>query len=129
MIMDAKLIRDALFFALFQGCFDTKCASVMLRPELGLEGVRLVTGDLSAFLQTKEEAGLKTLCLQLLRRYPEDVQGMIGEHGDPDESYESQDRLVKMCKMQRDSYRDRKCRLPDRAWTMHHKREFHYSDH
>ncbi|KAJ8018387.1 hypothetical protein HOLleu_43648 [Holothuria leucospilota] len=110
----------------------------MLRPELGLEGVRLVTGTSmkttcernkrrSAFLQTKEEAGLRTLCLQLLRRYPEDLQGMIGEHGDPDESYESQHRLVKTrC---RDSYRDRKCMLPDKAWTMHHKREFHYSDH
>ncbi|KAJ8043499.1 hypothetical protein HOLleu_00978 [Holothuria leucospilota] len=100
-------------------------------PSLDHETKRLRPSESSsdAFLQTKEEAGLRTLCLQLLRRYPEDVQGMIGEHGDPDESYESQDRLVKMCKMQRDSYRDRKCRLPDKAWTMHHKREFHYSDH
>ncbi|KAJ8017955.1 hypothetical protein HOLleu_44321 [Holothuria leucospilota] len=97
----------------------------MLCPELGLEGVRLVTGIPS----DKEEAQLRTLCLHLPRRYPEDVQGMIGEHGDPDESDESQDRLVKMWKMQRDSHRYRMCVLPDKAWTMHHnKREFH-SDH
>ncbi|KAJ8044083.1 hypothetical protein HOLleu_11447 [Holothuria leucospilota] len=128
-----------LYFLLFQGCFDTKCASIMLRPELGLEGVRLVTGTFmkntcernkrrSGIPSDKEEAQLRTLCLQLPRRYPEDVQGMIGKHRDPDESDESQDRLVKMWKMQRDSHRDRMCVLPDKAWTMHRKREFH-SDH
>ena len=37
-------------------------------------------------IPSKDESQLRTLCLQLLRRHPDDKQGMIEEHGDPDET-------------------------------------------
>ncbi|KAJ8043648.1 hypothetical protein HOLleu_10837 [Holothuria leucospilota] len=60
--------------------------SVPLNSLPPAEEVGNVTVNIEAFLQTKDEPQLRTLCLELLRRHPEDIQGIIEEHGDPDEN-------------------------------------------